>query len=455
MSQVKGSGRAPWQPPEADLGMIERALGILMAPGSLVELRIPNTPRRGTVSGYFNDLGKMAASAAIMSGKAEGVYLTLNPVKPNLLARAANRLIDYSKHTTANHDVMHLWSFLIDLDPVRPSGISSTDAEHEAAQERARKCRDWLSTQGWPEPVFADSGNGAHLCYRVELPNNNNSSDLLRRCLEALALLLTDQTVEVDLGTYNSARLVKVYGTLAAKGESLRERPHGLARLLEVPAALVAVPLEKFEALARRIPKTEARTAAGQRRQKNDGFDLQRWIDLHNPDVDSPTDWNGGKRWILRRCLWNPDHRDRSAYIVQFGNGAIAAGCHHKSCEGKDWQALRDLVEPGCRAPKPDGDSGKRTEEAIPPPEDRVAASGGRIAHADCTLRSRSVTVPELSARFGGSPGTVSSWRTHWHVPRPRGQARLEGAPGRIHSRCERSWHPEVTCLGQSPEADI
>src|SRR5206468_1717626 len=30
-------------------------------------------------------------------------------------------------------------------------------------------------------------------------------------------------------------------------------------------------------------------------------------------------------------------------------NGAIAAGCHHSGCQGKDWHALRDAVEPGWR----------------------------------------------------------------------------------------------------------
>jgi hypothetical protein len=353
--------------------MIERALGILVEPGSVVELRVPKAARRATVSGYYNDVRKLAESAADMSGKAEGVYVTLNPVRPDLIARAANRLIDYAKHTTANHDVLRLWSFLIDFDPVRPSGISSTDVEHEAALERARQCRDWLSAQGWAEPVFADSGNGAHLRYRIELPNDNQSSDLLRRCLEAVAFRFTNQSVEVDLATYNPARLVKVYGTLAAKGDSLPERPHRLARLLDAPGALLTVPLEKLEALARRIPKSEGRTVTREKRKRNNEFDLQFWIDLHRLDVDGPTSWNGGKRWIFRHCPWNPDHRDRSAYIVQCANGAIAAGCHHKSCDGKEWHSLRDLLEPGWRDPKPHNNSGKPTEEVILPPQDRVA----------------------------------------------------------------------------------
>ena len=35
---------------------------------------------------------------------------------------------------------------------------------------------------------------------------------------------------------------------------------------------------------------------------------------------------------------------------MQLANGAIAAGCHHNGCAGKDWHALRDRYEPGWDA---------------------------------------------------------------------------------------------------------
>jgi hypothetical protein len=331
-------------PGQSDIATIRRGLGILVAPGSVVELRVPNIPGRGIVSGYFNDPGKLTQSAAGLSGKGEGVYLTLNPVKPELLARANNRTRDFARHTTSDGDIVRRCWLFIDFDPARRAGISATDAEHYAALERARRCRDWLRAEGWPEPVLADSGNGAHLLYRVELPNDDQSSDLLRRCLEAIAFQLSDQTVEVDLKTYNSARLVKVYGTLAAKGDSVPQRPHRLSQLLEVPPASEPVPLELLEALGRRVPKAEShqgRPTAGQ-------FDCAGWIAAHNLEVNSLKDWHGGRLWVLRLCPWNPEQY-RSAHIVQFPGGAISAGCFHDSCQGKDWHALRDLIEPGWR----------------------------------------------------------------------------------------------------------
>jgi multisubunit Na+/H+ antiporter MnhG subunit len=44
------------------------------------------------MSGYFSDHQKLAENATRYSGTAQGAYITLNPVKAALLARAANRM---------------------------------------------------------------------------------------------------------------------------------------------------------------------------------------------------------------------------------------------------------------------------------------------------------------------------------------------------------------------------
>src|SRR5262245_41765670 len=171
--------------PSADLAMIEQTATTLFMPGTVAELRILNTPRHGTVSGYFNDLQAFVQAAAQWSGQAPAVYATLNPCHPDLLARAANRLEAHARATTSDSNILHRCWFPLDWDPVRPSGISSTDAEHEAALERAEACTTWLKDRGWPQPVAADSSNGGHRLYRIDVPNDADSRTLLKRCLEA------------------------------------------------------------------------------------------------------------------------------------------------------------------------------------------------------------------------------------------------------------------------------
>ena len=81
----------------------------------------------------------------------------------------------------------------------------------------------YLREHGWPEPVAADSGNGAHLLYAVDLPNDAESLELVRGVLEGLSFKFSDGAVGVDTATSNAARIWKLYGTTARKGDSTYE----------------------------------------------------------------------------------------------------------------------------------------------------------------------------------------------------------------------------------------
>jgi hypothetical protein len=82
------------------------------------------------------------------------------------------------------------------------------------------------------------------------------------------------------------------------------------------------------------------------RRNVQKQFDLEGWIREHNITVRREGSWQrDGHRWVLEECPWN-HHSDNAAYIVRFADGAIAAGCHHNSCQGYDWKDLREHYEP-------------------------------------------------------------------------------------------------------------
>jgi hypothetical protein len=134
---------------------------------------------------------------------------------------------------TSDQDVIARKWLPIDLDPVRPSGISSTDQEHENAIMRAYELRGALRADGFPDPIVADSGNGGHLLYLIDLPANDDG--LIKRCLQALAYRFDDEAVRVDQSVSNPARIWKLYDTFSRKGDSVPNRPHRMARILEVP----------------------------------------------------------------------------------------------------------------------------------------------------------------------------------------------------------------------------
>ena len=241
-----------------DTQEIRRCL-TLLAPDGVFEVRAPKARMTGyrsaTAAGYFNTHDDTAiAMIGSLSGKAPGVYLTLNSVNPALLARAANRLNASAEQTTSDADILSRRWLLLDLDPVRPAGISASDAEREAAYALANTVRAWLTAQGWPDPILADSGNGTHLLYKVSLPNDATSKTLVESVLKALAARFDTDQVKVDTTVANAARISKVYGTLAAKGDSTEDRPHRIARLLDIPDPLSGVSVDQLALLAAQAP---------------------------------------------------------------------------------------------------------------------------------------------------------------------------------------------------------
>ncbi len=332
--------------PNSDPAYIRRVLNFLYPQaGSVIELRSLKT-RWGTVSGYFDDFAKLAETAAELSGSVPAVYITLNPVKPDLLARANNRIEKYARTTTADPDITKRCWLPVDFDPARPSDISSTDIEKAFAIERAKETRAWLTTLGFPAGVFADSGNGAHLLYRIDLPNDADSAALIKNCLEATAARFTDDKVAVDLKNFNAARIWKLYGTLACKGDDMPDRPHRLARIIE-GKNLGFVAVELLQKLAALAPEPRKPDNAGNGHFQS--FDLDDFVARHGIAVKRVSDWNGGRRFILETCPWTPDHPSGSAFIVQFASGAIAAGCQGNRCAGKGWADLREMYEPEYR----------------------------------------------------------------------------------------------------------
>lgn len=342
----KQSGSSPPAQDEQDL--IDAGITTLFESGQVVELRIPNAGGKGTVSGYFDDFNKLKAEIGKCNGKAEGIYYTLNPVNRALLARSSNHTKEHAKNTTADRDILKRAWLLIDVDPQRPAGVSSTNGEKKLAEDRTRAIRDWLRSRGWPEPLVADSGNGYHLLYRIDLPNDEISTALVKDCLSALAGRFDDEAVKVDTSVYNAARIIKAYGTLAAKGDNTQDRPHRTARLrrTENAGGKETVPKELLEALASEAPKPkalqspEAETKAVSTTITPGKMD--EFLAFYEIKHKERATFDGGLKWVLDSCLFNPEHKDAA---VLLRDGVISYHCFHSSCQRHGWREFREELE--------------------------------------------------------------------------------------------------------------
>ena len=239
----------------APAGQVLAWLGAILAPGDgQVELRAtgvdgkPKEEPGATFSRLYrrSDLAALVEQAAKLSGRAEAVYFTINPIRPGV--RGAVRAAGIARRRL----------LLIDADPTRgaPGKVSATDAEKAHAARLAADVAAYLGRLDWPAPARGDSGNGIHLLYAIDLPNNDEARELVRGVLVALAHRFDTADATIDTSVYDAGRICKLYGTLARKGEPTADRPHRASAVLEVPEGFgrAVVAREMMEAVAALCP---------------------------------------------------------------------------------------------------------------------------------------------------------------------------------------------------------
>ncbi len=352
--------------------------------------------KKPLAGGWFKD--PAAAAKLAVQIEAEGVYITLNPCQDAMLARADHRL-KANVDRTADQHITGIKNLLIDIDPQRPTGVSSTDAEHAAALEMAHVIRADLAKAGWPEPLVGDSGNGGHLIYPLDLPNDPKSVALLKAVLEALAQRYADElkrlNLEIDLVVFNPARLTKLYGTMVRKGDNTQDRPHRMAQIISLPEIRRPVPVELLKKLSATAGAGAAVVAApaspqAQEPRANEGgrLDVGAYLKHYGVDMVKVKPHGDGVLYCLEKCLFNPDHNPNEAAIKQAADGKLSYQCFHDSCKGRTWAEARVAISgsdklnefivggrAGTPAPKPPAPDYDQAERAAIQAEARHASA--------------------------------------------------------------------------------
>lgn len=322
-----------------DKEKIKEALGILKADGQLFEVRI--LKGKQIISGYFKNADVMVKALDTVDLRNANIFYTLNCINEDCYSREQRDCFRVNVTTTNDKDIDTYQWMLIDMDPVRSTGISSTKEELTKAYDMARRIIEYLRQRQWPAPIMALSGNGIHLLYRVALKNTDENARMIERCLKALDLIFSDQYVEIDKKVFNPGRVSKLYGTTAQKGSNTADRPHRMAKIITKPDTVQQVSKEQLEKLASEY--IEAQPI--QKRQKS-SFDIEGWIEEHGIRVSRIDTWKDTTKYVLEECPFDSNHKSPDATIIKQPNGAIAFKCFHNSCSGHDWHELRLMYEP-------------------------------------------------------------------------------------------------------------
>src|SRR6266568_3697076 len=297
-----------------DLTAIRQTLATLFAPGQVFEIRILEAatdiskpyPYTCTLTGYFDNSDDILRAITPIR-KALGFYITLQECHPHLIARAYNKLVKPQKDSSTPDNLILRYRWLpIDLDPSRISKISSTDEQHELAFKHALTIKQELASRGWSDPLEADSCNGAHLLYRIYLENTPDNANLLKRTLEGLKTQFDIPEMDFDLTVYNPARIWKLYGTLACKGDDTPKWPHRMSRLLSIPEQIQTVNLTQLQKIAIPVQEPVTTVASNGHSKAATNMDtltwLETWISDHQVDVDDRLSYQGGYKWMLAEC---------------------------------------------------------------------------------------------------------------------------------------------------------
>ncbi len=177
-----------------------------------------------------NDLDGLVRMAGVL-GQRGNVYYCLNPT-PVGFSRGAG--------VPKDEEILRRRWLLVDVDTVRPAKTKQGATDHEKSNSWpvAVAVHGYLAEHDWPEPVMIDSGNGWHLLYQCDLPNNDYAKRLVKTWINHLADRFDCEAADIDRVVYPAKQIAKLPGTWALKGSNLSDRPWRLAKLVDVPADL-------------------------------------------------------------------------------------------------------------------------------------------------------------------------------------------------------------------------
>jgi hypothetical protein len=184
--------------------------------------------------------------------------------------------------------------------------------------------------------------------------------------------------VSIDTTLGNPSRIIKMAGTIAAKGDPLPHRPHRRAYgEFNVDAGVVTE--AQLRALAALMPEPAASEPARAGRTLTATGGMGAPYDVPGLLRAAGIGFAEHKRsdltaYRLDRCLSSDAHTDGAA-VLQFASGAVAYVCHHNSCDGVGWRDVRPRLglpetttEKEAPARQPGAEAGPEMGGAAPEP---------------------------------------------------------------------------------------
>lgn len=295
-------------------------------------------------TGWFTDVDAMLRHARERSDVGN-LFTSLNAPRPRPVHNAM------TGDPLRDGEVAFVTRIPFDLDPVRPVGVSSSEEELRLALERRNGLVRALCARGWPIPLHAKSGNGYHAQYRVRLPANDDTREMLGWLYAGLHDELNDDLVSFDRTVRNPGRIFRLYGSVNRKGPEVFDRVHRKSTVWipddweRVPVRLIANLANSFakrgQVARSQASKSPVEPSAGFGRGDYATLDVVAWFEAHGLYKQ-----HLAGRVHAVTCPWAGEHTSRSGksdtIIFESDGGWPGFHCHHSHCATR---TIRDVME--------------------------------------------------------------------------------------------------------------
>ena len=333
-------------PQRFDISEAYKWWDVLRDGNQLTEIRLISNDGK-TASGIFDNIDEIV-KAIVPYTNDWNIYYTINRLPDDVKGLPQYNKIIVRPKQTCNDNMMIARDYVcIDLDSRRLSGTNATDEQVEFTKKKANEVYQYLVNVGFNPPTVVFSSSGVHLYLKCAMQNNEKNTKLVKRFLQALSMMFTDEHTDVDEKVFNCARIMRLPSTYSCKGNTMdASRPQRLCKFVKINENKVN-DIAYFEKVAALYPEEEARPSS-QNNYSMESFDLDAFIEKHNIPVTKKLEVADGTRYYLEHCLFNDQHKGHDAILFKHRNGAVAYFCYHNSCSGNDWRKVREMYEPDC-----------------------------------------------------------------------------------------------------------
>ena len=178
----------------------------------------------------------------------------------------------------------------------------------------------------------------------------------------------------MDITTGNPARLTRFYGTMTCKGINTEDRPHRRSAIIDIGNPNKYSSIEDLQRIIDDLGyisniKRQNIVNIYPKRKDNNGLTLEKCLINAGINISHKKIEDDQTIYVLERCPFKDRHTDKSAYVIEYNNGNIHAGCHHDSCSKNNWNTLKELYGINYSGKNTDNiaekDKTKETQEEI------------------------------------------------------------------------------------------